>query len=110
MIIIKSDLKLFLKNITNSIGSGSCRQTNPTTLSCSQSEESFVEGPGEEDIQQVVMDEAQAQDTPTETEPAHAQTHKSERDSNHPIWKSLHLCVCINSIYTAHFIHSMCST
>ena len=39
-----------------------------------QSKQSLVEGSGEESIQQVLMDQSQAQDTTTETEPGH-ETH-----------------------------------
>ena len=40
-----------------------------------QSKQSLVEGSGEESIQQVLMDQSQAQDTTTETEPGHVHTH-----------------------------------
>lgn len=39
-----------------------------------QSKQSLVEGSGEERIQQVLMDQSQAQDTTTEAEPGH-ETH-----------------------------------
>ena len=44
-----------------------------------QSKQSLVEGSGEESIQQVLMDQSQAQDTTTETEPGHVHTHTHTR-------------------------------
>lgn len=45
-----------------------------------QSKQSLVEGSGEERIQQVLMDQSQAQDTTTEAEPGH---------ETHTLWKTI---------------------